>query len=134
MRGRWMIAGALVSTSLSLPLCAQPTALDEGVSLMREGHFNQALVKLKQAHSIAPHNATIENLLGITETQLGQIAHAFEIQPRSSSAGRPVADYGLRRNRHVGPFTLYAGNPTSQRRDPVQAQYCRGRTDACALA
>ncbi len=43
---------------------------------MREGHFDRALVKLEQAHSLAPRNATIENLLGITETQLGQIDDA----------------------------------------------------------
>jgi tetratricopeptide (TPR) repeat protein len=71
-----MIAYALVSISLASPLRAQPTALAEGVRLMREGQFDQALIKLKQAHSIAPRNATIENLLGITETQLGQIDEA----------------------------------------------------------
>jgi tetratricopeptide (TPR) repeat protein len=66
-----MIAGAVLSTSLSSPLRAQSTALDEGVKLMREGQFDQALAKLQQAHSIAPRNGTIENLLGLTETQLG---------------------------------------------------------------
>jgi tetratricopeptide (TPR) repeat protein len=72
MKGRWMIACALVSISLFSSLNAQSTALDEGVSLIREGRFDQALVKLQQAHKLAPQNATIENLLGITETQLGQ--------------------------------------------------------------
>ncbi len=43
---------------------------------MREGRLDQALVKLEQAHRIAPRNATIENLLGITETQLGRIDDA----------------------------------------------------------
>src|SRR4029077_3213062 len=61
-----------VASSLS----AQPTALDEGVRLIREGRFDQALVKLEQAHSIAPGNATIENLLGITETKLGHVENA----------------------------------------------------------
>jgi protein O-GlcNAc transferase len=76
MRGRWLIACALVSASLSSPLCAQSTDLDEGVRLIREGHFDQALIKLQQAHGIAPRNANIENLLGITETQLGQTDEA----------------------------------------------------------
>ena len=76
MKWRWMVAYALLSTSLCLPLNAQPTALDEGVRLMREGHFDQALAKLQQAHSAAPRNATIENLLGITETQLGHTDEA----------------------------------------------------------
>jgi tetratricopeptide (TPR) repeat protein len=44
--------------------------LDEGVRLIREGHFDQALAKLEEAHRLAPQDATIENLLGITETQL----------------------------------------------------------------
>ena len=39
---------------------------------MREGQFDLALVKLEQAHHLAPRDATIENLLGITETQRGQ--------------------------------------------------------------
>jgi len=76
MRGRWMIACALVSASFSSPLSAQPTAMEEGVRLIREGRFDRALLKLEQAHSIAPRNATVENLLGITETQLGHIDEA----------------------------------------------------------
>jgi protein O-GlcNAc transferase len=54
------------------PLTAQNGALDDGVRLMREGHFDQALGRLEEAHRLAPRNATIENLLGITETQLSQ--------------------------------------------------------------
>lgn len=59
--------------ALSAPLAAQHSALDQGVELIREGHFDQALPKLQQAHRLAPRNATIENLLGITETKLGHI-------------------------------------------------------------
>lgn len=51
-------------------LIAQNGALDEGVRLIREGHFDQALTRLEEAHRFAPRDATIENLLGITETQL----------------------------------------------------------------
>ncbi len=47
--------------------------MDEGVSLFREGRFDQALVKLEQANRVTPNNPTIENLLGITETKLGHI-------------------------------------------------------------
>jgi len=57
-------------------LIAQNTALDDGVKLIREGRFDQALVKLEEAHRAAPRNATIENLLGITETSLGHPATA----------------------------------------------------------
>jgi tetratricopeptide (TPR) repeat protein len=71
-----IVAPALLSLALVSPLSAQPTALDEGVRLFREGRFDQALVKLEEAHRIAPRNATIENLLGITETTLGHVEEA----------------------------------------------------------
>jgi tetratricopeptide (TPR) repeat protein len=57
-------------------LIAQNNALDDGVRLIREGHFDQALPKLEEAHRVAPRNATIENLLGITETQLNHSENA----------------------------------------------------------
>ena len=76
MRLPWVIVSPLVFVALAASLIAQPTALEEGVRLIREGRFDQALVKLEQAHSIAPRNATIENLMGITETQLGHIDEA----------------------------------------------------------
>src|SRR5450759_399238 len=76
MKWRWMIASPLVFVALALSLSAQLTALDEGVRLFREGRFDQALVKLEEAHRIAPRNATVENLLGITETRLGHINEA----------------------------------------------------------
>ena len=76
MRKRWMVASALAVLSLAAPLSAQPTALEEGVKLMRAGQFDQALVKLEQAHRIAPRNSTIENLMGIAETQQGHIDKA----------------------------------------------------------
>lgn len=73
MKWYWLIASPLAFVSLAAQLGAQPSALDEGVSLIREGRFDEALIKLEQAHRIAPRNATIENLLGITETRLGHI-------------------------------------------------------------
>jgi Flp pilus assembly protein TadD len=62
MKWRCMIAFPLAFVALASSLSAQPTALEEGVRLIREGRFDQALVKLEQAHRIAPRNATIENL------------------------------------------------------------------------
>jgi protein O-GlcNAc transferase len=78
MRWHSLIASSLVFVALTSPSSAQTTtaastALDEGVRLIREGRLDQALVKLEEAHRAAPRNATIENLLGITETQLGHI-------------------------------------------------------------
>ncbi len=76
MKWRCMIAFPLAFVALASSLSAQPTALEEGVRLIREGRFDQALVKLEEAHRIAPRNATIENLLGITETKLGHTDEA----------------------------------------------------------
>jgi tetratricopeptide (TPR) repeat protein len=76
MNWRWTIAASLALLTMSFALNAQPSALDEGVRLIREGRFDQALVELEQANRIAPRDATIENLLGITETKLGHIDEA----------------------------------------------------------
>lgn len=65
-----IFAIALVSLASACSLAAQNASLQEGVKLIREGQFDQALPKLEEAHRLAPRNATIENLLGITETQL----------------------------------------------------------------
>ena len=70
------VASGLVLFMFAYSLSAQSTAMDEGVQLIREGRFDQALIKLEQAHRIAPRNATIENLLGITETKLGHFEEA----------------------------------------------------------
>ncbi|MGB7549581.1 MAG: tetratricopeptide repeat protein [Terracidiphilus sp.] len=76
MKWPLMIASPLAFVALASSLSAQPAALEEGVRLFREGRFDQALVKLEEAHRIAPRDATVENLLGITETQLGHIEAA----------------------------------------------------------
>src|ERR1035441_1007106 len=71
-----MIASTIASAAFASLLSAQSTALDEGVKLFREGRFDEALVKLEEAHRIAPRDATIENLLGITETKIGHVEEA----------------------------------------------------------
>jgi tetratricopeptide (TPR) repeat protein len=71
-----IVVPAFLFLALACSLNAQPTALDEGVRLIREGHFDQALIKLEEAHRLAPRDPTIENLLGIAETQLGHIDDA----------------------------------------------------------
>ena len=62
---------AILFLAFAASLQAQSSALDEGVALIRAGRYDQALIKLEEAHRASPRNATIENLLGITETQLG---------------------------------------------------------------
>ncbi len=72
----WTMACSTLLITLAMALRAQNPALDEGVSLVRAGQFDRALIKLEEAHRIAPRDCTIENLLGIVETQLGHIAAA----------------------------------------------------------
>jgi tetratricopeptide (TPR) repeat protein len=76
MKRRWLIASSITFVAMAASMSAQSTALDEGVRLIRDGQFDQALAKLEEAHRTAPRNATIENLLGITETKLGHIDEA----------------------------------------------------------
>jgi tetratricopeptide (TPR) repeat protein len=76
MNMRRKITCLLVLAAFAPMLRAQSPALDEGVKLFREGRFGEALVQLEQAHRNAPGNATVENLLGITETRLGHIEKA----------------------------------------------------------
>lgn len=76
MTRRPIIASTVLCLALISLLNAQSTALDEGVSLIREGRFDLALIKLEQAHRAAPRSAAIENLLGITETKLDHIEEA----------------------------------------------------------
>lgn len=70
MKGPTLLAWLAFSASLA---AAQNAALDQGVECIRNGHFEQALPKLEEAHRLAPRNPMIENLLGITETKLGHI-------------------------------------------------------------
>jgi tetratricopeptide (TPR) repeat protein len=65
-----ILAVALLFLASACSLTAQNKALDDGVRLIREGHFDQALTRLEEAHRLAPRDATIENFLGITETEL----------------------------------------------------------------
>ena len=66
MTWRSLATSSLFFIALASSLSAQTTAMDEGLKLFREGLFDQALVKFEAAHRIAPRNAAIENLLGIT--------------------------------------------------------------------
>ena len=76
MKCRWAIPCLLVFLALISSSSAQTSALEDGVRLIREGRFHEARIKLEQAQQIAPSNASIENLLGIVETQLGHIDKA----------------------------------------------------------
>jgi len=71
-----ILALAVLFLASACSLTAQNRALDDGVRLIREGHFDKALPKLEEAHRLSPRDAMIENLLGITETQLKHIDKA----------------------------------------------------------
>ena len=48
------IVPAILFLALASFLKAQSAALDEGVTLIREGHYEQALIKLEEAHRDSP--------------------------------------------------------------------------------
>lgn len=103
------VAPGLLLIALASSLKAQSAALDEGVSLFREGRFDQALIKLEEAHRIAPRNATIENLLGITETKLGHLdeaanhyRNAIRLDPSQAAPHRNLGFNLLTQKDYVG--------------------------------
>jgi tetratricopeptide (TPR) repeat protein len=86
---------AILFLASACSLDAQNKALDDGVRLIREGHFDQALAKLEEAHRLSPRDGTIENLLGITETQLNHpdqaashYRNAIRLDPSQASPHR----------------------------------------------
>lgn len=64
---------ALCCTAACAACYAQSPPLARGAADFRRGDFNGALTEFRAAQSESPHNATIMNLIGITETKLGQI-------------------------------------------------------------
>ena len=55
---------------------AQTSSITQGVELFRQGKYKEALQQLEAAERLQPSNPVIPNLLGITETKLGNIAAA----------------------------------------------------------
>ena len=109
MRLRWTIASHVFLLASALELGAQTTALDEGLKLFRNGEFDKALVDFEEAHRIAPRNATVENLIGITETQLGHIdeasnhyRNAIRLEPSLAAAHKNLGYILLTRKDYAG--------------------------------
>ncbi|MGB0122038.1 MAG: tetratricopeptide repeat protein [Silvibacterium sp.] len=65
---------------------AQSPHLAQGAADFRQGDFNGALTEFRAAQSESPHDATIMNLIGITETKLGQIDEANEEYKKAIAA------------------------------------------------
>jgi Flp pilus assembly protein TadD len=55
---------------------AQIDPVQEGVALFRQGDYQEALREFQAAKRARPNDASLENLIGITETKLGHIADA----------------------------------------------------------
>jgi tetratricopeptide (TPR) repeat protein len=101
------LAVLFLASACSLP--AQNKALDDGVRLIREGHFDQALARLEEAHRLSPRDATIENLLGITETQLNHAdkaashyRNAIRLDPSQAAPHRNLG-FNLLTAKQYGP-------------------------------
>ena len=104
-----ILALAVLLLASASSLTAQNTDLVEGVRLIREGHFDQALAKLEEAHRLAPRDASIENLLGITETQLNHpdkaaihYRNAIRLDPSQASPHRNFG-FNLLTAKQYGP-------------------------------
>jgi len=104
-----ILALAALFLASACSLTAQNTALDEGVRLIREGHFDQALARLEEAHRLAPRDAMIENLLGITETQLNHpdkaashYRNAIRLDPSQAAPHRNLG-FNLLTAKQYGP-------------------------------
>lgn len=55
---------------------AQTSHLQQGVAYFKQRQYTEALKEFKLAHSEHPQDAMMENLLGITETKLGELDEA----------------------------------------------------------
>src|ERR1700722_13069430 len=104
-----ILALAVLFLASTSSLTAQNGALDDGVRLIREGHFDQALTRLEEAHRLAPRDATIENLLGITETQLNHpdkaaihYRNAIRLGPSQATPHRNLG-FNLLNEKQYGP-------------------------------
>ena len=107
-----ILALAVLFLASACSLTAQNGALDDGVRLIREGHFDQALTRLEEAHRLAPRDATIENLLGITETRLNHpdkaanhYRTAIRLDPSQAAAHRNLG-FNLLTGKQYGPAEL----------------------------
>lgn len=71
---------------------AQDAHLQQGVVYFKQQQYRKALEEFHQAHSVQPRNATIDNLIGITNTKLGKLDEANQyyqlaIQLKPGDAG-----------------------------------------------
>ena len=69
-------AAALVLVLLSSAAFGQSDALQRGLELFRQEKYEAALQQFEEAKQAEPADASIENLIGITETKLGRIEEA----------------------------------------------------------
>ena len=73
---RRRIIAVLCIAAMSQIAITQESHLQAGTAYFKQGEYTQALAEFSRADIEHPHNAQIENLLGITETQLGDIEAA----------------------------------------------------------
>lgn len=67
---------ALVPFLMPFLAFAQTIPLQRGIDSLRQGNYEAALQQFKDAHALHPSDASIDNLIGITETKLGHIKEA----------------------------------------------------------
>jgi tetratricopeptide (TPR) repeat protein len=70
LRGKSLILGTLLLPTAAF---AQGDAMQRGLELFRQQNYAAALQQFQEAKRAQPANAQLDNVLGITETRLGQI-------------------------------------------------------------
>ena len=87
--------------TLLISAAAQPTGsshLQNAVVFFKQGQYEKALAEFKEAHVAQPTNASIDNLIGVTETKLGSLdeanryyTQAIKLDPQLSGPHKNLA-------------------------------------------
>ena len=72
MKTRWVVICLLTASIAS----AQDAHVRQGVTYFQQEQYGKALEEFQQAHATQPNDASVDNLIGITNTRLGQIDEA----------------------------------------------------------
>jgi tetratricopeptide (TPR) repeat protein len=95
--------------ALLISAAAQPAGsshLQNAVVLFKQGQYEKALAEFKEAHIAQPNNASIDNMIGVTETKLGSLdeanryyIQAIKLDPQMPAPHKNLAvNYLERRN------------------------------------
>jgi len=109
---------------------AQTDALRQGVASFRNGQYEAALSEFRAAQRLQPNDATLDNLIGITETKLGRIDEAnrayeasIRLNPRYPEARKNLAFNYLQAGQYAGAEGQLKAALASDGNDPAIHYY-----------